>query len=314
MNSIYKLGGQYTIPFHSCMKKILFLLLLLPSLKALAQDTTLTLVKSPMMVDKLSNQIYKAVYTGTTVSKGVFQLDTELVYMVERLGYPHVSTFSEGSFPDLKIRYGLFEKLELRAGFRIGYSHHKIVLPPLGFGHDPILLQHERSMTYTDFMTLGVKAIILKDHKDIAIISILAEAPIPILKSREAFGPALQPTLTIINTNQVNHWFSFNLNAGANIDTSNSNHRIGAYNFSLTPIFSIIKPLSTYIGLSKRIAPHNPNFHGFNFHAGLLYSPTSTLQLRGSFSLERNKSTPYELNGHYSNLGLAWQPDFLRHQ
>lgn len=303
------------------MKKILFilpLLLLLSSLKGFAQDTTLIAnqAPSPMLVDKLTNHIYKSVYTATTVHEGTFQLDVDFVYIVEKFGYRNGTQYKDGSLPDLKIRYGISEALELRAGTRIAYSYQKVNFRSSNFGADPILPSlQERSMLYTDFLTLGIKANAFKYHQGKGLVSILAETYIPILRAPEAFGPTLPPTLTLINSTQLTNWFSYNFNAGASFNAGNADFSISDYNFSLTPIFKLMKPLSSYIGLSKIIATHNPNFHGFNFHVGLLYSPTSTLQLRGSFSLEKNKNSPNELNkGHYSNLGLAWQPAFLRHQ
>lgn len=291
------------------MKKLFLLLCMLWSVSGRAQESVKA--QSPPLVDKLTNHIYSAVYSAGIVPEGLLQVDMELVYLVEKdKNRSALTKFRSASLPDLKLRYGITPQLEIRAGTRIGYAYQRVDLSP-ATANDPVLINlHEQSVIHTDYIVLGLKASVFEYNQQKGLFSILAESSVPVLRPKEAFGPAFQPTLTLINSNQFNHWLGYNINAAAIFSQSHQRELVGAYNLSIVPTFKLTKTISSYGGVNtifhRRSQP--AYYKGFMYIAGLLYAPTPSLQLRGSFSHE--KRSAWNLNTYNYNLGIAFQPGF----
>lgn len=292
------------------MKKPFLLLFILWSLSGRAQDSTQP--QKTLLVDKLTNHIYNSVYTASIVPEGLIQVDVDLVYLAENdKSRSSLTKFRSASLPELKVRYGISSQLEVRAGTRIGYAYQMIDLSPLSTS-DPVLTGLlEQSVIHTDYIVLGFKASLLNYNQQKGELSVLAEANLPVLRPKEAFGPAFYPNLTLINANQLNHWLGYNLNAGAIFNRENRDQLIGAYHLSISPTFVLTDYLGSYAGINKVFEANSQlaHFKGFTYTAGLLYSAAPSLQLRGSFSLQRRNA--WSLNKYNYNLGIAWQPDYL---
>jgi hypothetical protein len=284
------------------MKKILFLALLLCTFQSWAQNNSLFPVSG--LFEKLTNHIYTATYTGTTVPKGHFQIDTDLVLMTD-----HVAglKFRWASLPDLKFRYGLTDKLEIRGGSRLGYGY--LYYHKTNANGESYL--HEVNMIHTDFLTLGLKARIFTYNQQKGSVAILAESPLLLLRPDEAMGPAFQPSITLINSNQLNDRLSYHFNAGAIFQLVHPERTsFNLYTISLTPAYKLAEPLSAYAGIATIITqkdilmPYFTHYRNYNIHTGLLYSLSPWIQVRGSFTYERSSNLDH--NGYHYNLGMAW--------
>lgn len=114
-----------------------------------------------------------------------------------------VSKYRYASFPDFRLRYGLFKGLEVRAGTRVGFAYRDVNLLPIADG-DPILnYRNPTAVLHADYLTIGIKARILSYHNKGGALAVVAESYLPVLRPAEAFGPSFLPTITLINSDNL---------------------------------------------------------------------------------------------------------------
>lgn len=292
------------------MKKHLLIAFLLFSLKGFGQDSSS--VSNSQLIDKLTNHISSANFTASVVPKKILQLDLDLVYIKGKQGEYY--KFKDQSWPEIKLRYGLFKNMELRLGTRIGYTYSSFnAIKLLANNYDPLLtgpMEHRK--LFSDYLTLGLKANLINYKQNKGSLAILAESYLPILKSAKVRSPSFPPTLTLISSNQLNRWLNLNLNAGASThlhNTNSSSPLIDSFHFSVTPVATLTKPLKLFMGLNGGFFINHEIYQSFTYYAGILYAPLSDLQLRAAFSWENNQKI--RLNSYHFNLGLAWRLNYF---
>lgn len=282
------------------MKKLLFLSFCLFTYKSFGQDS----IPAPesLIIDRFTNHIYFANYTATVIPKKALQLDVDAVYTFIHNGQGWPSPYQEGSFPDLKFRYGLFENIELRAGTRIGYSYQSFSFSD---PTDPFAGSFYYQELFLDYLTLGIKANILKYNRNKGHFSFLAESYVPALRAKEVLTGHFLPTITFINSDQLNEWLGYNVNFGAILNFNYPGELIHAINICLTPVITISNPVKAFAGINILMDPESSIYNDYIYHAGLIYTPAPRIQLKGAVSLERHPRSPAD--AYHSNLGLAWQ-------
>lgn len=281
------------------MRKLFFLFLLVDPAGGSAQDSTYT--QSSLIIEKLSTHIY----SGAMAGKSQLLLDTDVAYLY--FIHPHLSTFRGGSFPDLKLRYGLAEFIEVGIGTRIGYFHADIL-------EDIEYYDQHPNKLFIDFLSLGAKVRLLNYNKSKGNLIAAVESYPPYLRTTN-FGPSILPTLSFINNNQIINWLGFTLNLGATYNQWNlSPYRI---NIGAAAILYLPENINCIIGMSSFFYPdtgntYTPNFigdgiQGYFSNIGITYSPAPSIQLRTAITIDNeNNFFLYGLNCE-AMLGMAWK-------
>ena len=82
-----------------------------------------------------------------------------------------------------------------------------------------------------------------------------------------------------------------------------------SYNVAVTPLITLAKPLKTFLGTNARFFPLYSFSRTLTYHAGILYAPTSKVQLRAAFGWERKYYPYFKMNTYLGSLGMAWAID-----
>lgn len=266
------------------MKKILLILLFLTSTSAFAQQIPPISTDRPDQTESPDIVPSKYVQFETGFSYEELRFDIQFDEFLELPGVykASISTFST---PDLLVRYGLRNNLELRLGTSFTSTTESID-PPIPSGE----------YSHSDFgpIMIGGKLKLGDEKELLPAASLLVEIEMPALTNKNS-NSYFNPAIKLCFSNELNRVLDLSYNLGIQIDNEGSKAQTtGIYTVSLG------LSLSNRVGMFTEIYGFIPFSGGDAYHyvdAGFTYLVNNNTQL--------DISGGYDLRDHLTDYFIA---------
>ena len=248
---------------------------------------------NPLMVGRLGFKTY----TATTVPRASVQPETEFSFFRNYGRYIYTNS---ASLPQLNLRYGINNRLEVSAGTSFNYYTTR-------FQATGKACLFCRTQYAKDYITVGFRANILRYHEGSGLLTIVGETYIPGTKAENVRSILYFPTLQLVNSDRLGDKFGYILNLGASIE-----HEKEIFDFidlSTAFTYNMSEKANLFLALSHRFEIIPARVYYSVADAGFLYTLFPSLQLQAAIG--KGLTDNFTTNDISAKTGLIWRTSLL---
>ncbi|MCS6821613.1 MAG: transporter [Microscillaceae bacterium] len=236
-------------------------------------------------------------FSAFTVPKGIFLAETGYYWQTDKTELRADSTFRNNfsTLPNISLRYGLFENIEIRIGWDYRRSNN-ITEQRIG----NVTQRLESAVQGVGALTLGTKIKMLENKGAIPQMSFLGAIQLPAIADKNFKTDYIGQYFRFLCQNQLNDKFFLFYNLGADFGASPNGkpQTTGAYTFALGS--SLASGLTGFVELFGFLPEHSADYHSID--AGLVYIINKQFQFDTSFGYGLTQYAP----DYFFNVGFSF--------